>query len=278
MQTTILADTQPKPGPDGPQPGWNDHQHGTNDSVPREGGAPRPACAANSAAGSSLPADSPPPGILQPVRGESDRAFEAFRAYWEFGPSRRFAAVGRKVGASVRTVRRWASDFNWKGRIKSCSAQCAQEQMETETEIQRGELQDAASRAQAFRERQYALAEAILDAAERYVANMEAEDMDAMSFADACKALEVASRLGQQAANKLADDPSGQARSLQDQLAALLDQAYGEVGGTTRPSASPSPASVPFAHPMAEGVRRTDEGLARVERVADGQVKTRGAC
>ena len=234
MQTTILADKQTKPVPDGAQPGRNDNQHGTNDPAPREGGSPLDPPSAINHQPPSLP--QPPTLELQPLKNESDRAFEAFRAYWELGPSRRFAAVGRKVGASVRTVRRWASDFNWKGRIKNCSAQCAQEQMETDNEIHRDELQDAAIRAKAFRERQYSLAEAILDAAERYLENMEADDTDAMSFADACKALEVASRLGQQAATKLADDPAAQARSLQDQLAALLDQAYGEVSGSPRPS------------------------------------------
>ena len=257
MQTTILADTQAKPVPDGalqvsgliPPPSTPDPLQVSGPIPPPSTGFIPP-----SSAGGSQPSTP----NLQPFKHESDRAFEAFRAYWELGPTRRFAAVGRKTGASVRTVRRWASDFNWKGRIKSCSAQCAQEQMETENEIHRDELEDAAVRAKAFRERQYSLAEAILDAAERYLENMEADDMDAMSFADACKALEVASRLGQQAANPIADDPAQSARSLQDQLSALLDQAYGEVGGSTRPSEDPSPA-------------------AR-ESVAEGQVRACGTC
>jgi hypothetical protein len=178
---------------------------------------------------------------LQPLRNESDRAFEAFRVYWELGPRRRYVAVSRKLGTSLRTIRRWATEHNWKERIKSCSAQCAQEQAQTETEVHRGELLDMAARAKALRERQFALAEAILDAVERYVQSLEEFDLDAMTFADACKALEVASRLGQQAATRLADDPAEASRSLQDQLAALLDQAYGEVSGSPRPSADPSP-------------------------------------
>ncbi|MEI7808113.1 MAG: hypothetical protein WCJ07_06475 [Verrucomicrobiota bacterium] len=36
-----------------------------------------------------------------PARGESERAFEAFRAYLELGPGRRYAAAGRKVGAAL---------------------------------------------------------------------------------------------------------------------------------------------------------------------------------
>ena len=66
----------------------------------------------------------PPPGSQpstdpQPLKNESDRAFEAFRAYWELGPQRRFAAAARKVGVSLRTVRRWAGEFDWRGRIKT---------------------------------------------------------------------------------------------------------------------------------------------------------------
>ena len=35
-----------------------------------------------------------------PARGESDRAFEAFRAYFELGPRRRLAAAARKAGVT----------------------------------------------------------------------------------------------------------------------------------------------------------------------------------
>jgi hypothetical protein len=51
-----------------------------------------------------------PPLLLPQAKGESDRAFEAFRAYLELGPKRRYAAVGRKLVASLRTVKRWAND------------------------------------------------------------------------------------------------------------------------------------------------------------------------
>ena len=46
---------------------------------------------------------------FSPVAGESDRAFEAFRAYFELGPRRRYAAAARKVGVSQVTVKRWAT-------------------------------------------------------------------------------------------------------------------------------------------------------------------------
>jgi hypothetical protein len=170
----------------------------------------------------------PQPACPQ-AKGESDRAFEAFCAYLELGPRRRYAAAARKVGASLRTVKRWADDFDWRGRIKTCAAQGAQHYLEAEAAVQREEFLDAAARAKAFRDRQYTLAEAILDAAERYLEHADWDDLDQMSFADACKALEVASRIGQLAASSTDDDPSAVSRTLRDQLAALLDKACAET-------------------------------------------------
>jgi hypothetical protein len=169
------------------------------------------------------------PPLFPQAKGESARAAEAFRAYLELGPRRRYAAVGRKVGASPRTVKRWANDFDWRGRIKTYAAQSTEQYIETENTVQREDLLDAAARAKAFRDRQYTLAEAMLDAAERYLERVDDDDLDQMSFTDACKALEVASRIGQQAASSATDDPAASSRTLRDQLASLLDQAYGEA-------------------------------------------------
>ena len=176
---------------------------------------------------------------FSPAPGESDRAFEAFRAYLELGPRRRYAAVGTKVGASLRTVKRWAADFNWRGRINTHSAQGAALSAQTENAAHRGEILDASARAQAFRDRQYALAEAILDVAGRYLERVEDDDLDRMSFADACRALDFASRLARHAG----ESGGGAApdHSLRDQLAALLDQACGEA-------AVPNAAASPLDH------------------------------
>jgi hypothetical protein len=171
---------------------------------------------------------------------ETDRAFEAFRVYLQLGPRRRYLAVGRKVGAGLSTIKRWARDFDWRGRIKTYATRSAVRFVETEAAAQREELLDAAARAKSFRERQYALAEAILLAAERYLEHVDDDDLDQMNFADACKALEVGSRLGQQAAARETDDPAA-TRSLRDQLATLLDQAYNET---------PSPAGLTTPQPQ----------------------------
>ena len=183
-----------------------------------------------------------PPSCPQ-SKGESNRAFEAFGVYLELGPRRRYAAVARRVGAALRTVKRWAMDFDWGGRIKTCAAECAEQYAQTEQTVHREVLLDAAARAKAFHERQYAVAEAILATAERCLQHVEGDDPDQVSFADACKALEVASRIGQQAQARETDDPSAATRNLRDQLATLLEQAYAEKsspnGVATRPNQPP---------------------------------------
>ena len=225
------------PGPVGPAPAA---------PPPPASAEPLPPPAASPAA--PIPKPAGVPSTLFPqAKGESDRAFEAFCAYLELGPKRRYTAVGKIVGASLRTVKRWATDFDWRGRIKTYAAQGAEQYVETENTVQREDLLDAAARAKAFRDRQYALAEAILDAAERHLERVDDDDLDQMSFADACKALAVASRLGGEAAGREIGDSAAPARGLRDQLAALLEQAYSETpsgsgAGGQPQSAKPTPA------------------------------------
>ena len=178
-------------------------------------------------------APSPAVALLDfsPAVGESDRAFEAFRAYLELGPRRRYAAAGRKVSVTLRTIQRWANDFDWRSRIQAHAARSAEQFVQTETAVQRDVLLDAAARAQAFRDRQYALAESILEVAERQLERVDEDDLDQVSFSDVCKAVDVASRLARHARETpVADTPD---QGLRDQLAALLDQVCGE---TLKPS------------------------------------------
>jgi len=179
--------------------------------------------------------------LFPQAQGESGRAFDAFRVYLELGPKRRYATVARKVGSSYRTVQRWANDFDWRARIGSCAAHSVGQFVQIESAVQREDFLDGAARAKAFRERQYDLAEAMLAAAERYLERVDTDDLDLMSFADACKALEVASRLGQQAAARDADDPAASSPGLREQLEALLDQACAET--PVRNSAPAQPQS-----------------------------------
>ena len=74
----------------------------------------------------------PAPGF-SPLPGESVRALAAFGADSEPGPRRRWVAAARKVGASRRTVQRWAADFDWRGRIQSHAARSLEPSARLET-------------------------------------------------------------------------------------------------------------------------------------------------
>jgi len=180
--------------------------------------------------------------LVAQAKGESDRAFEAFRAYLELGPNRRFAAVGKIVGTSRRTIQRWANDFDWRGRIKTCAAQSAEHYLETERDARRQKVLEAAARAKTFRDRRYDLGEAILEAAQRYLEGAEDADLDHMNFGDACKALAAASRLGERADQGETDEPAGPRRTLNDQITALLDKIYGGAKPGNGAGGQPSPA------------------------------------
>ena len=174
------------------------------------------------------------------ANGESDRAFEAFRVYLELGPKRRYAVVGKKVGTCLRTIQRWANDFDWRGRINTYSAQCAEQY----AEIESAEIFDTAARSKAFRDRQYAAAETLLDAVERYLERVDGDDLDVMSFSDACKALGVVSRLAEQAAPQVsAEAAAAPSNALRDQIESLLDQAYSEVSSQNGKGQTPSPST-----------------------------------
>ena len=171
---------------------------------------------------------------LSPVDGESDRAFEAFCAYFELGPRRRLAVAARKVGVCQRTVLRWASDFDWRGRIRSHAAGVMAQSANDQNNLHRADLLDAAARARSFRDRQCTLAETFLDVAERYLERMDEDNLDQLRFADACKALALASQLGKVALETNASTAPDQ--SLRDQLVALLDQASAETLAPQNPT------------------------------------------
>lgn len=174
----------------------------------------------------SSPSSSCPP--LTPLPGESTRAFEAYCAYLELGPGRRFSAVARKFGVSLRTVQRWALEFDWRERLSTRAAHRAEQSAQIQARVQTEELLDATARAKAFRERQFLLAEAVLDVTERYLERLDDVDLEQVRFPDACRALEFAARLARQARETEATVTPD--HGLRDQLVALLDQACRETG------------------------------------------------
>ena len=168
------------------------------------------------------PPTSPSAVPLAPAPGESARAFAAFCAYLELGPARRYAAVARQSGVSLRTVKSWSSQFDWRDRLNRHTTLAAEKFIQT-TQVEQLETAD---REQSFRERQFLLAEVILDVTERYFERLDEMDFEHVRLPDVCRALEFASRLAGHARQSEAAAPD---HGLRDHLAALLDQAFRET-------------------------------------------------
>ena len=168
----------------------------------------------------ATPATPDAPLPFAPAPGESPRAFEAFCAYLELGPDRRYSAVARKVGVSLISIKRWAVQFDWRGRVTTQMARNAGHLLQT----RESEAIESAARDKSSQDRQRLLAEAILDIAERYFERFEDFDLEHVRFSDACRGVEFASRLLAQARETGAESAPNTA--LRDQLASLLDQAY----------------------------------------------------
>jgi hypothetical protein len=127
------------------------------------------------------------------------------------------------VGVSLRSIKYWASQFDWRGRLNAHVARTAEQLVQT----RQAEQLDAAEREKSFRERQSLLAEAVLDVTERYFERMEDMDLEHVRLPDVCRALEFASRLASQA--RQSEAAGAPDTGLRDQLAALLDQAFRET-------------------------------------------------
>jgi hypothetical protein len=204
----------------------------TTQSFPLDPTAPPQATAASAPDVPAPPSTlKPPPSTAPstPAPGESPRAFEAFCAYLELGPRRRYAAVARKLGVGLRTIKRWAAQFDWRTRIGDHAVRTAG----LSAEIRAADTLETATREKSLRERQLFLAETITEVTERYFEQIEDMDFEHVRLPDACRALEFASRLLSQA--QAADNTANPDSGLRDQLAALLDQVYRQPPKSTTP-------------------------------------------
>lgn len=176
---------------------------------------------------------------LAPAPDESPRAFEAFCAYLELGPHRRYSAVARQVGVSVRTIERWAVQFDWRERLTARAAQGA----DLFVQVRNAGLRETAVQEQSLRERQLVLAESIVSLTERYFERLDDMDLERVRLPEVCRALELASRLVGPPRDSAPAAPAD--AGLRDQLATLLAQAFRETPTASTPGSPPPPPAPP---------------------------------
>jgi hypothetical protein len=238
MQTTTLAVEQASPVLDGAQPGSNQLQNGRKDAVPREGGPdlnsdpgtlPQPSTC-------NLQPGTSPPDSFSPASNESPRAFEAFTVYFQLPGKRRLTTVARKTGAGLRTVYRWARDFDWAGRVNRHQAGLLQQRAQLETTLAREEIIAWSERALAIREREWEITDDLLEGLQR---RLRADNVDAPSLAILARTFALTSRIGRLATGlnaRTEEDREGADRREQE-FEAALQTAYGHR--------APSPSDPP---------------------------------
>ena len=161
---------------------------------------------------------------------ESNKAFAAFALYLGMGSERSLRAVGEKLGKSEGLLQRWSSRYDWPGRVSAYALHLALIEREATEALARGKAGEWLTRQEKIRDREWAMHEKCLAAAERALnAFMEREKVYA-NLADIARILEVASRLGRLAAGMATDktEVTGEdGGPIRVELTAALNKIYG---------------------------------------------------
>jgi hypothetical protein len=179
-------------------------------------------------------APEPDPGgqYFAPSSDESAKAFSAFMAYFNLGPGRNLADTAVATSTSIGTIKAWSVRFHWRRRIQSHNTRVIQRRVEADVEAQAEAAADWDDRTQELRELEWDASRMLIDAAKAHLeALLEKKPGDA-SFAEICRALETASKLGRLAtglatAREEISTPAG--RPLQIEITTALDRIYGPV-------------------------------------------------
>lgn len=163
---------------------------------------------------------------------ESNKAFAAFALYLSQGPERSTAAVGKALGKSEGLIERWCARWQWRDRVNAYATHLAKVEREATEALARAKSAEWLTRQEKLREREWAMHEKCLAAAERALtAFMEREKVYA-NLADIARILEVASKLGRLACGMATDktEITGEdGGPIQVELSAALNKIYGEA-------------------------------------------------
>ena len=180
--------------------------------------------------------------------GESAKAFAAFALYLSLGPERSIEAVRLKLGKCARLIQRWSSRWRWTERVTAHAAHLATVEREVTEALARAKAGEWLKRQQGIRDREWALHEKCLAAAERALnAFMEKSTVYA-NLSDIARILEVASKLGRLAAGMPTDktEITGEdGGPIRVELSAALNKIYGEIVESTPVPAAQLPEGKP---------------------------------
>ncbi len=129
-------------------------------------------------------------------RRESGKAFAAFTVYLNLGEQRSIEAAAKKLRKSRTLLERWSKKFDWWARVQAQGRHLAVVEREATEALVRGRAEQWLKRQEILKEREWAMHEKAIAAAERGLKSyMEREKVYA-NLADIARMLEVASKLG----------------------------------------------------------------------------------
>ena len=171
---------------------------------------------------------------FSPAPGESAEAFAAFMTYFQLPGKRRMTVVARKTGAGLRTVFRWAHDFDWAGRINRHQA-ILQQRAQLENARVREEIIGWSDRATAIREREWEITDDLLAALQHRLVSGE---LDAPALAALARTLALTSKIARLTTGLTPcpdDDVNDGADPREQEFEAALRIAYGPRPATQSP-------------------------------------------
>lgn len=109
-------------------------------------------------------------------KGESEKAFEAFKIYRDMGEERSVSAVGKRLAKSRNLMDRWKDRWNWKERVRAY-----------DNELEKQAKAKAVKEYQAMTERHIKIAVQLQKKALEALNNLEIETMSAKDIKEFIK-------------------------------------------------------------------------------------------
>lgn len=162
---------------------------------------------------------------------ESGKAFAAFNVFLNLGVDRTAKKVSLKTGRYWKLVEQWSARYHWIARCAAYDAHLARVELEATECLVRSRSAQWLTRQTALREREWAVHEKCLLAAERALNQfLEAPKVFA-NLSDIARILEVASRLGRLSSGMPTEktEVTGEGGGpIRVELSAALSKIYGE--------------------------------------------------
>jgi len=182
----------------------------------------------------------PPPPAAPPAfphqPGETPRAFGAFLAFFQLGPSRSLPALAEVLGENPATVKNWSSKYRWSDRLLAYQSGLLQTQVAAQAALVQSSAADWARRSSEFREHEWAAGQKLLGAVLCFLENFGDREVEKMSLAQVSRALQISTRISRSAlSGELLLEESAPS-ALEAALAVALQKAYGQPAAPVGPS------------------------------------------